>query len=117
MSYDDVFTAADGHQHNWDMRCTPVGPTTCMAETVHGDDNHLAGFHFMHEVPQGGPRCVGGVNVDRDIPERTAFWTMTGTLAGGDLTLNPSILCRGGGTPGHGPDFHGFVRDGAWVSA
>lgn len=107
---DDVFTAPDGHQHYWDMRCTPIGPEVCLQETVHGADEHLAGYHFCHEKVGGGPRCVGGVNVDTDIPERKAFWTQTGSLTGGDLTLTPSILCTN-------DQYHGFVQQGKWVPA
>lgn len=132
MTDDEVYVHPDGHRHNWDMRCTPVGPTTCMAETSHGGDpdvtnsatgemaggpeRHLAGFHFMHDVPAGGPRCIGGVNIDAHFPERP-IWTMEGSLAGGDLTLSPSINCRGASLEGHGGDFHGWVRNGAWQQA
>jgi len=54
-------------------------------------------------------RCVGSVNVDPHFAGERPIWTMSGSLEGGDLTLSPSVLCSDG--------FHGFVRDGKWVSA
>jgi hypothetical protein len=77
-----------------------------------GPTEHLAGFFVAHDTTDlDGYRCEGAVNVDPHLAkEPGGNWTAFGTLEGGDLTLSPSVLCRRDG-------FHGFVRDGKWVSA
>jgi len=95
-------------------KCIEVGADVCLSETVHGDDLHIAGFLFCHEVPGEAERCIGGVNVDADFAETRPVWTMSGSLAGGDLTISPSIRCV---THDPGPNAHGFVRGGKWVAA
>lgn len=70
-------------------------------------------WHSCPTHPSGPDRAVG--SIDCSSGERHAI--LSGTLAGGDLTIgggSGSILCP--------PDFggcgmHGWVRDGAWVSA
>lgn len=47
-------------------------------------------------------------------PADSASWERTGSLAGGDLTLTPSIQC--GNANGCGGS-HGFVTNGKWVPA
>lgn len=87
--------------------------------TVHGDDEHLAGFFFCHDVAgddggmtMKGQRCIGGVNVDPHFDGERPRWEISGSLEGGDLTLSPSIRCMNHDPQ---PNAHGFVRDGKWV--
>jgi len=42
------------------------------------------------------------------------FWQV---LSWDPLTISPSVLCRGRNTDGAECGFHGFIRDGRWVSA
>ncbi len=95
-------------------RCVEIGEAVCLATTVHGDDQHVAGFLFCHDVPGRERRCVGGVNVDQHFDGERPRWSMTGSLEDGDLTLSPSVRCV---THDPGPNAHGFVRGGTWVPA
>lgn len=102
------------HEHPYKRPCTEIPEGVCLRPVVHGDDEHLAGFHIGHERAGGYDpeihafeRCEGYVNVDPDDP--SPRWEMTGSLEGGDLTLSPSILCSDG--------FHGFIQNGKWVPA
>lgn len=111
------------HQHAQDswpgypkVRCTSIGPDVCLRPVgLYGepDDAPPAGYFVSHERPEGGDRCEGHVSVRHPAGDGRATWTQTGTLEGGDLTLTPSILCRGS----KDFEFHGFVRDGKWVPA
>lgn len=94
--------------------CVEVGSGVCLSER----SPHLAGevrrFTFSHDLPAGvdreGFRCEGGVTIRTD----GKGWTEQGSLAAGDLTISPLILCKGlSGCGG----IHGFVRDGKWVPA
>lgn len=107
------------HKHAWPYedpstyKCTEIGPDVCIRPTVHGDDQHLAGFILAHEVDwNDGDRSEGYVNVDPDADGKP-IWSVTGSLEGGDLTLSPSILHHGDPHP----DIHGYVRNGKWVPA
>lgn len=104
------------HQHGWPYqdpsthKCTELGPTCCIRETVHGDDLHLAGFIIAHDLQdEDGPRCEGAVAVDPHFDPERAVWTMTGSLEAGNLTLSPSVACS------IHPYFHAFVQNGRWT--
>lgn len=124
------------HEHaayQGDVRCTDVGPAVCLRPTVHGGDpdvtnadgtiaggpdEHLAGFIVAYDWPDSDVRLEGAVNVDPDIPGPR--WEMTGSLAGGDLTLSPSIQAYryiAGDAPRQHATIHGYVREGKWVPA
>lgn len=97
--------------HGW---CVEIGDAVCLAEVVHGDDQHTVGFLFCHDVPGEERRCIGSVNVDTHFADERPRWSMSGTLSGGDLTLSPSIRCV---THDPSPHAHGFVSGGKWISA
>lgn len=108
------------HGHVWDVAekpCTDIGGGVCLTplrgpepDAPEGDD----GYWFCHEVPGNDRRCHGRV-LTRSTTGR-ATWTETGTLPGGDLTLNPSVLCTYPAGE-HSHEFHGWIRDGKWVPA
>ena len=75
--------------------------------------SHLAGFLVGHDRPGLEVRCEGFVGVDGQHGNN---WTMTGSLDAGDLTLSPSILCRLGSGSTEECGFHGYVREGRWVT-
>lgn len=105
------------HQHRWPYedparrKCVDIGPDWCIRQTVHGDDDHLAGFIVAHDVPEGGQRCEGAVTVDEHFRAERAVWTIQGSIKDGDLTLSPSIQCT------VHPPAHGYIRQGKWVPA
>ena len=72
-------------------------------------DGYVSGFLIAHDVDGEPFRCEGAVNVDSDLTKDGRLWTMTGSLAGGDLTLAPSILCT------THPEFHAHVQHGRWT--
>ena len=100
------------HLHDaFEKGCTEVSPDVCLQPYVHGhgEEEHVAGYFYAHEAAdRDGYRCESAVNTDPHFP--SPCWQATGSLEGGDLTLTPSLLCRR-------DQFHGFVRDGKWVSA
>jgi hypothetical protein len=74
----------------------------------------VAGFILAHHVALEEARCEGMVCVDPEVAVKRddgtlKLWTMTGTLEGGDLTLNPSIECT------VHPEYHAYVREGKWT--
>lgn len=75
---------------------------------------HLGGFIVGHDRHGFDVRCEGFVHVDGGSGNQ---WAMTGSLEGSNLTLSPSLLCRLGNVANELCGFHGFVRDGKWVSA
>lgn len=101
------------HEHAWGRddlpACTPISPEVCLVREE-DEAGNLRGFWISHEWAGGPVRCVGRVPV---ITGDHPTWAMTGTLEGGDLSLTPSILCRGG--PPEHAEFHGYVTNGAWV--
>ena len=115
------------HQHPSE-RCVDIGSGVCLRPTVHGGDpdvtnsadgsmaggpeEHVAGFIVAYEWPGEDERLEGavGVNCHRDDG-----WSMTGSLEGGDLTLEPSIQAYH--PDGRTPTIHGYVRGGKWVPA
>jgi Family of unknown function (DUF6527) len=114
------------HRHGWpydgtvdgdkpiEPKCVELNADTCIRQAVWRGGG-LAGFIEAHDAPDMDVRCEGylTINLPPNPSEQEASrarWTMTGTLAGGDLTLAPSVRCK---RCGH----HGFVRDGAWVPA
>jgi hypothetical protein len=122
------------HQHvSHRTKCVEIAPNVCLQPTSHSNapvgvvlntpeadayGDHFAGFIVGHDRPGFDVRCEGYVNLDdcaanADRPR----WTMAGSLEGGDLTLSPSVLCRLGNVANEPCGFHGFVRDGTWVSA
>lgn len=122
------------HRHYGDDdaldRCFEIDAAVCLRPAYHGGDpdvtdadgqtaggpnEHLSGFIFAHDRPGLEWRCEGYVNIDTDRPGRHV-WTMSGSLEGRDLTLNPSILCRLGSVSTEECGFHGWVRDGKWIS-
>lgn len=124
------------HAHGWgEERCTDVGPSVCLRPTVHGGNpgvtnsadgsiaggpvEHLYGFIVAYDWPGSDVRLEGGVKVDTCEPNDGARWDMTGSLEGGDLTLNPSIQAydsRERDVHAH-PTIHGYVRNGQWEPA
>lgn len=93
------------HRHVDDgIECVEIGETVCLSPVSDG--------FFIHFDPsEHGFRQIGHVTVG------PGAWTQTGTLAGGDLTLRPSIAIR---MPVDGKSIellHGFVTDGKWVPA
>lgn len=114
------------HPTRDDPRCVDVGSTACLSPFTNSVGDDPAGFIFAHDREGFDGRCEGAVNV---VPfEGRPVWSMSGTLAGGDLTLSPSILCKAKVPVWHEdtgrytlepPEcgFHGFVRNGAWVPA
>lgn len=114
-----------GHEHaGGDRGCTEVARNVCLRRidrslappgvvlsTPEADayGTRLGGFIVAHDREGLEVRCEGFVDLDR--------WSMTGSLEGGDLTLNPSILCRLGSASVRECGFHGWVRDGKWVPA
>ena len=110
------------HEHSWDPEgpvCTEISTDACLTPMVQGEHpTGRLGFWFGHELPGGGPRCMGAVPTVS--PDGGPTWQQTGTLEGGDLTLSPSVNCiqpTGAGRDRHGRDFHGWVHDGKWVTA
>lgn len=123
-----------GHKHApWhdDLEnCTEVGPSVCLRPTVHGGnpdvtesatgeiaggpDEHLYGFIVAYDWPDAEWRLEGAVCVDpHGAPG--AVWGMSGTLEGGDLTLEPSIQAYDSRDPsGRVPTIHGYIRNGQW---
>lgn len=116
-------------------KCIEIAPNVCLQPTAHSSaprgvvlntpeaeayGTHLGGFIIAHDRDGFPVRCEGAVHVCEHFPEQ-ARWEMNGSLAGGDLTLSPSILCMVGSLddPSRGATcgFHGFVRDGRWVPA
>ena len=105
---------AHRHPYDDDPRCTEVGPTVCLRPTIHGDDEHLAGFIVAYDWPGSGVRLEGAVSVDPHLG--SVLWSMTGSLEGGDLTLSPSIQAYDSRDPsGRKATIHGYVTNGAWV--
>lgn len=97
--------------------CTEVGSGVCLREW-RNDAGELIRFVIGHDRPESftmpdgthpTARCEGSIPVTG-----AHAWSVSGTLAGGDLTLSPSILepadhfC---------PGQHGWIRDGKWVPA
>lgn len=114
-------------------KCVEIDPHVCLQPISGGGEGisnaatgepvpeYFAGFIVGHDRPGFDVRCEGFVGVHEKHEPR---WTMSGTLEGGDLTLSPSILCQMGSLddprevgPGSTCGFHGWVRDGRWVSA
>jgi hypothetical protein len=101
------------HKHRWpgnDRPCTELGPTVCIWTSVHGEDEHLYGFLIAHDVDGEEGRCTGAIAVDPHAAhDGHPVWTMTGSLEGGNLSLQPSVQCT------THPAFHAFVTDGRWT--
>lgn len=107
-------------------KCVEIDPHVCLQPISGGGEGvsnadgspvpeYFAGYIVGHDRPGFDWRCEGFV---RTAAEGQPRWEMTGTLEGGDLTLSPSILCRlGTADPASECGFHGWVRDGKWVSA
>lgn len=70
------------------------------------EDGQLRGIDFFHREPNG-EACGGYVNI---LGAGSPQWTVEQREP---LTLLPSIWCKGPDCGG----FHGWVRDGQWVSA
>lgn len=105
------------HGHPWDegtVTCVEIAPDVCLTPIVSAtpDQPHDEGYWFCHDVPGADHRCTGRV-LTVNQRDGGPVWTQTGSLDGGDLTLNPSVLCTAPGSH----TFHGWVRDGQWVSA
>lgn len=109
------------HQHYRDgselKGCTDIAPDVCVREW-RNDAGVLVRFVIGHERPKGFVLPTGVTTTARcecSIPVTGPHaWQVSGTLAGGDLTLSPSILeppddfC---------PGEHGWIRNGKWVPA
>lgn len=107
------------HRHEQDtwegyskVSCSPIGEHVCMRQTGrHGKPaGYVAGFIIAHDVTgQDVARCEGAITVDPELARNGKVWTMTGSLAGGDLSLHPSIQCT------THPEFHAYVSGGRWT--
>jgi hypothetical protein len=102
-----------------DSPCIDLGHDVCVREFRPGMllVAHDRGLPFDPAI-HVSERCEGSIPVrapETPHPTDSASWEMTGSLTGGDLTLVPSIKCRGGGKMCTGS--HGFIRDGTWVPA
>lgn len=98
-----------------DLACTDLDEHHCIREMRSGD-GRLARFIIAHDAKWEQPyRCEGSIPVYRsDGPiAGHPVWTVSGSLAGGDLTLSPSVLDPDQACGGD----HGWVRDGKWVPA
>ncbi len=97
------------HKHvadEMDTKCVEISDSICMSPVSDGFF-----IHFDPPAEMTDFRQIGHVTVGPN------GWTQTGTLAGGDLTLAPSIKVS---MPIDGRDvelIHGFVRNGKWVPA
>lgn len=107
--------SAHGHPWGDEPLCVDIGPDVCLTPIRSAEGaTHEEGYWFCHDVPGSDHRCTGRVLTR--AAEGRPVWTQTGTLEGGDLTLSPSVLCRyPAGENSH--EYHGWVRDGQWVSA
>lgn len=104
------------HRHYGVLPCVEVDEHVCLIEHHDHDDETVTRFTFSHDRAGGneasdGFRCEGTVRI---AGTNHPCWTMAGSLAGGDLTLSPSILCAGASGCG---GYHGFVQNGKWVAA
>lgn len=94
--------------------CVDLAPTVCFRPAWHwhdeGDRNErIVGYVVAHDVDGAKVRCESACMIEGGFGP--AVWQQTGGLAGGDLTLSPSIQCK------THPAFHGFVQNGKWVPA
>lgn len=85
----------------------------CGLTWLQNDREEVIGAIEYHLTPEG-KRCEGMISFD--VPERderyktnpdAPTWEVQSWIP---LTISPSILCR---ICGH----HGFIREGAWISA
>ena len=98
------------------IACVDLGHGVCIREYPH-ESRPVQRFIIAHERTVSfdpalhvETRCAGTIPVAGDHA-----WGMTGSLATGDLTLSPSVLCI---DPDHlCGGSHGWVRDGKWVPA
>jgi hypothetical protein len=93
------------------LKCRDIpsasGIGVCLQPISHGDDLHPAGFIIGHDVAGEPFRCESGLTIDDvHFPHK---WSMTGSLAKGDLTIDPSIACT------THPSFHAFVQQARWT--
>lgn len=99
-----------------------LAPKSVVLNTPEADayGTHPWGFIIAHDRDGFEHRCEGAIATctehAHDRPGRP-IWGMTGTLEGGDLTLTPSILCQLGNVAREACGFHGWVRNGKWVTA
>lgn len=96
-----------------EAECVEIDAAVCLSPVAHA--GHLGGFIFAHDRVGHEVRCEGMVRVCECVPRPR--WTLTGSLAAGDLTLHPSILCRLGSVDAEECGFHGWVRAGRWIPA
>lgn len=105
------------HRHqreSWgygEPKCVEIGDHVCIQQMgrVNKPDGYVSGFIVAHDVDGEEFRCEGAINVDPELTKDGKVWTMTGSIAGGDLTLSPSVLCT------THPEFHAYVVDGKWT--
>lgn len=100
------------HKHLWPGKppCVALSDSVCIWPTSHGEDHHLYGFMIAHDVAGDEKRCVGALAIDpHAAADGHPIWTMTGSLAGGDLSLQPSVQCK------VHQDFHAYVTNGRWT--
>lgn len=103
--------------------CVDLGSGVCIREWRYAGDR-VGSFFIAHErnrpfdaARDVGDRCEGRIPVrpkGEPQPDSEGSWEMTGSLAAGDLTLTPSILCGNANACGGS---HGFVQNGKWVPA
>jgi hypothetical protein len=105
------------HKHkrdDWEgykpVDCIEIGANCCLQKLgrVGKPNGYISGFIIAHDVAGHEYRCEGVVNVDPELT-KDKFWTMTGTIEDGNLTLSPSILCQ------THSEFHAFITNGKWT--
>lgn len=96
------------HKHLVDRSCIELGHGVCIAPAAL-EDNPEAGYWIGYSVKGQEFRSTGRVQVDERLGG--PLWSRTGSLAGGDLTLSPSIQLQGASS------LHGYVRNMRWVPA
>lgn len=103
-----------GYDDDVSLTCVELTPDICLRE-MRRHDGKVMRFVIAHDSPAhpDGYRCEGTIPVTGD-----RAWSVSGSLAGGDLTLSPSILEPASGVgAGYCPGYHGWVRSGRWVPA
>ena len=108
MNHRHGYHPYDGELPDRPSKCVAIDERVCLAEIGSRIGNAVGGFILGHDAADLPVRCDGAIMVEP--VDNHAVWTITGSLAGGDLTLAPSVLCTRDA-------FHGFVRNGAWVTA
>lgn len=98
------------HAGTLPVACTEIDSHVCLREW-RSDAGVLIRFVIAHDVDGQESRCEGSIPV---VGATHPKWDVAGSLAGGDLTLTPSILEP---ADKYCPGMHGYVTNGKWVPA